>query len=575
MTFAVRPLPLLCALAVLPAAAQQPAATPESKVRSAPTQQERELRELNLKLLGLIDALVKSGALDEEVVKEFLRSTNEKIVEQYGPVQEQQTPADLEQPPAEDVIRVPYIPEFIKDEIREQVTQELTEEVTEKVVANAKQERWGVPAALPGWVDRITFSGDVRLRGQYNRFDDNNTGAIPNTNAINDGLNIESLSDDVLLDFTNDQDLARLRFRFDMTVEASDYVRLHTRLSTGNPDNPVSANWTLDSDSSSDFTLDRAYFEWFNRNEGVKLQGGLMANPHFTNSQLMWDNDYDFPGLSAEYWPLRFMRSPGAAPKVFEPYIRVGYFMLDKLDRDQTDKTFYSAQLGTRIHFNVSITWETAAAYYDFKNVTGVRNPVLDLGLTNDTAPDFVQKGNTLFQIQNSSTEGDVLLGLAAEFAVANISSTLTFDVTERHQLKLNLDYLKNVGFDKQSFLRNVGADPNGFANNPAGFVRFSEETDGYHIGMSYGDRELWEANHWLVSIGYRYLEKDAVLDAYTDSNFHLGGTDAQGYIGKFRYSFADRAAFSIRYISTDEIQGLTQDGLRIDVLQTDLEFKF
>ena len=28
----------------------------------------------------------------------------------------------------------------------------------------------------------------------------------------------------------------------------------------------------------------------------------------------------------------------------------------------------------------------------------------------------------------------------------------------------------------------------------------------------------------------YRYLERDAVLDAFTDSDFHLGGTDAKGY---------------------------------------------
>ncbi len=541
-----------------------------------PTRQERELREINLKLRELIDALVKSGALDEAVVKEFLRSTNEAIVEQYGPVQEDETSADLERQPAEDVIRVPYIPEFIKDEIRNQVSDELSEEVTKDVVAKAKQERWGVPAALPEWMGRISFNGDIRVRGQFNRFDDANSTQIPDTMAINSGLNTNDLQDqdEFFLDFTNNEELARLRMRLGMDMSLGDHVRLHARMATGNRDNPVSANWTFDGDSSSDIYLDMAYFEWFTRYEGLKFQGGKMANPHFTNTQLVWDSDFTFPGFSLEYWPLRLTGNRGR-PQIFDPYIRAGYFMLDELDRGQDDKLFYSAQIGTRIHFSDAMTWEVAAAYYDFKNVTGVRNPSLDLGLTDDTAPDFVQKGNTLFQIQNSSDPGELLLALASEFSVLDIASTLTYSFSERYQMQLLLNYVENVGFDEDEFYTNVGADENGFADNFGVPVKYSEETDGYYIGMSFGDKDRWVANHWLASVGYRYLEKDAVLDAYTNSDFHLGGTDAEGYIGKFSYAFADRSALTIKYMSSNEVQGLTPAGLRIDVLQADLEFKF
>ncbi len=67
---------------------------------------------------------------------------------------------------------MPYVPEAVKQQIRD--------EVKADVLAQAKQERWGEPGALPGWVDRFTFSGDIRLRGQADRFpSDNQPNALP------------------------------------------------------------------------------------------------------------------------------------------------------------------------------------------------------------------------------------------------------------------------------------------------------------------------------------------------------------------------------------------------------------
>ena len=47
-------------------------------------------------------------------------------------------------------MRVTYVPQFVKDEIRAQVRDELRAEVAQDVMDRARQEQWGVPAALPG-----------------------------------------------------------------------------------------------------------------------------------------------------------------------------------------------------------------------------------------------------------------------------------------------------------------------------------------------------------------------------------------------------------------------------------------
>ena len=76
----------------------------------------------------------------------------------------------------------------------------------------------------------------------------------------------------------------------------------------------------------------------------------------------------------------------------------------------------------------------------------------------------------------------------------------------------------------------------------------------------------------WQAYFGYRHLERDAVLDAFTDSDFHLGGTDAKGYFIGGNYGLNKNASVGLRYLSADQIDG---PPLAIDVLQVDLNAKF
>ncbi len=81
--------------------------------------------------------------------------------------------------------------------------------------------------------------------------------------------------------------------------------------------------------------------------------------------------------------------------------------------------------------------------------------------------------------------------------------------------------------------------------------------------------RKRWE---WNVSAGYKYLEPDATLDAYTDSDFHLGGTNARGYIVSGSLGLFDNVWLMGRWLSASEVYG---PPMAIDVVQLDLNAGF
>jgi len=74
------------------------------------------------------------------------------------------------------------------------------------------------------------------------------------------------------------------------------------------------------------------------------------------------------------------------------------------------------------------------------------------------------------------------------------------------------------------------------------------------------------------MTLGYRYVETDAVIDAFTDSEFHQGGTNDRGYYVGAAWSFNRAANLSARYFGATEITG---PKLTIDLFQIDLSARF
>ena len=138
-----------------------------------------------------------------------------------------------------------YVPQFVKDEIRAQVRDELRQEVAQDVIDRARQEQWGVPAALPDWVARLKFKGDLRLRAQSDRFADGNAQfAYFDFLEINDAGGLADAGVDGLLNTTEDRDRLRARVRLGLDARITDSLLAGFRLSTGNTRDPVSTNQT-------------------------------------------------------------------------------------------------------------------------------------------------------------------------------------------------------------------------------------------------------------------------------------------------------------------------------------------
>ena len=123
----------------------------------------------------------------------------------------------------------------------------------------------------------------------------------------------------------------------------------------------------------------------------------------------------------------------------------------------------------------------------------------------------------------------------------------------------MTLQGVKNIGYDRARTRARFGAD-------------VPPRTKGYRADVGFGSYVLGEPWTWRAAIGYRYLERDAVVDAFNDQDFHLGGTDAKGYTVTFDMAFNPRVWLRARYLAANAID---RPPLNIDVWQIDLNTQF
>lgn len=490
----------------------------------------------------LVDALVSEGVVPAAKRDEIIRRALERSTE---------TPA------APGDIRVQEVPEIVKDEIREQVRAELKEDVVKDIIREARTKRWGVPGAWPEWVDRLTFSGDVRLRAQSDNYASGNASGFPDVNRIN-AARTTALVPTPILNSTEDRDRLRIRARLGLDAEISKGVDAGFRIATGSLSDPVSTNQTLgNTNRPYQLVLDQAYLRWRGDAQAITAFGGRMPNP-FLSTDLVWDADLNFDGLALRIAPRHF-GDEGLVQYAVEPFITLGAFAVQEVELSSNDKWLYGAQTGvqwkgasgTRVRFGV--------AYYDYENITGERNPIVNDRTLDFTAPQFVQKGNSLFAINNDTDPNALLFGLASEYEEANATLAVDLIGLLPFDVMLQADYVKNIGFDHDSILTRTGLD-------------LPEETEGRQLAVGFGHAKVADRGNWQVFGVLRHVEADAVLDAFTDSDFRLGGTNAEGWIAGLSYALRDRLTFTTRYLSSNEITG---PPFGIDTLQIDLVGSF
>lgn len=488
-------------------------------------------------VVNLLQQLVEQGVMTTEQATELVETAKksaESEVQELKKVQEV----------SGDTVRVQYVPEIVKQEIREQVRSELRAEVTKDVIKHAETNRWGVKDSLPGWINRIKVSGDIRLRAVTELYDEDNSLLYPDAIDTNDdGSSIQNLN------IIDDRERSQIRMRLAVNAKVNNSVNAGIRISTGNTRNPVSTNQTLGNTGNRyDTVIDRAYLKYTDVNndgyEWLDLWGGRIPNPWF-NTDLIWDSDLSFEGISGT---ARYNFAGGDSLYDLtetnkEIFLTMGVFPLQEFRRTSNDPFLLGAQIGGSVEFQNQSSFKVAASYFYYDDIQGDLAPV-GVNPNDINEPEFFQYGNSLFDISDQNDLNTFLFGYASDFEILGLTAQLGLSTFAPYRLTLTGEYVENIGYENSSVQRRLN-DPD-----------YQKETTGYQMRVDFGWPSAKIAGNWKIYAAYKHLERDAVFGAFTDSDFHGGGTDAEGFILGADYGLFKNTWLSFRWISTDEITG-------------------
>ncbi|MCC6202573.1 MAG: putative porin [Gammaproteobacteria bacterium] len=99
-----------------------------------------------------------------------------------------------------------------------------------------------------------------------------------------------------------------------------------------------------------------------------------------------------------------------------------------------------------------------------------------------------------------------------------------------------------------------------------------SRFSDGYVAGVTFGRASA--ANTWEFGYAFQDLSADAVIGAFTDSDFGGGGADTRGHVFKIGYALAPSWGLSLTYFNND-VGGDAGTAAGYQRLQADVNFKF
>lgn len=565
---------------------------------AAGADEKEELLKLRNTTLNLIDLLVQQGILDKRKAGDMIQQAEKKAAiearEEARKAQESAAreakagaaPSSGQGKPGTDgvapgTVRVTYVPDFVKEEIRADVRKELKAEVVKEVKAEAKAEKWGIPAALPDWVSRIHPYGDMRLRYEGDFFGDGNQpNTYPNWPYINAKGGWAAVNDPYR-NTTIDRNRFRMRLRMGFEAQIVDDLKAAVRVTTSNDRSPISINQTLGQYGREyEIVLDRAFLQYDyldgKGHDWATIWAGRTPNPWFSSDNL-FDPDLNFEGLTGTFrFPfgqddpeLRAYQAPNTAgiqqmnmgyTKPNEAYLTLGFFPLQEIELSSHDKWMWGAQTGFDWLFAGTSRVKAGVAYYDYNNTQARRNP---LGSTeNDwTAPLFFTQGNSLARISNDldpATEPR-LVGLASRFQVFDAIVSYDYSGFAPTHIKLTGNYSHNFGFNQEQIRSTLGEN-------------LSPQTNAFQVRLDLGHPVINRLNDWNVWLAYKYLDRDSVMDAFTDSNFHLSGTNAKGFQLSANYGLATNTWLNLRWLSSSVISGPTYD---VDVFLADLNARF
>jgi Putative porin len=502
--------------------------------------------------LGILDALVAKGILTQKDADAIVDNAKEKA-KTVAPLAADSSPAGqaisgpgVRPAAGSDTVRIPFVPEVVKRELREEIRKE--------VIAQAKSERWMAPESLPEWASRIKVSGDVRVRLQSDRIAASSGGAREYFDN-EDYTNFAGLS--------NVENLSRARIRARLAVDAtvSDDVLAGVRLSTGNQTSPVSSSSTA-GDSANRFGLkiDRAFIR-YKPVQWLTVDAGRLANP-FLSSDLMFAPELGLDGFSASVRP--------KLESSVLPFAILGTFPL-RNNPFAGNRKLNGAQLGADWALSDKTNFKFAYSRYGVTGAAGspsddrVGDPAYN---STEYESGFRQRGNTLFRINQDPTDtSSPVYGLASKFNINSLYASVELKHFDPTRLTFSAETITNKGFNEDEITQRLGV------------TGIESRNRGYTVRMVAGTPVITKRGEWQLGLGVRKLERDATLDALTDPDFVLGGTNVKGQFLTFSYGIEKNTSVGLRYLSGETIDAPFSNPnlqpLKVRTIQLDMSVRF
>lgn len=553
-------------------------------------------------MVNLINLLVKQKVITKAAGEALIAQAEAEAAKASAAAKPPEVAAAPLQPPepAEGTVRVPYIPEVVRKQLKDELRQD--------VLQDAMDGGWATPGRVPDWLARLQITGDLRVRSQSEFYSDNNTDDYIDFAAFNNAGPTDINANPLLVPFLNTREnrLNRLRIRARLGVRAdiSKDVQVAMRLATGDDNSPISTNQLLGGGlAKKNIWVDQAYVKLSPAKWG-SLTFGRMPNP-FATSDLLFDEDLNFDGVSGSLSydkllndTLGLSLTGGAFPLDFSTD---SFPTNQKVKAKSESKWLFAVQGQARLALSANLQANVRAGYFSFSGVqgdlsepcalyTGVRQCSTDL-----QRPFFLRKGNSLFLLRNIvadprnplATPRPQYVGLLQDYDVLSVSANVTTKMSDTLTATLSADYLRNMSFDRALACSrgsaglpvnniNEAADNN---TNPCAPLRggtalaeYATGNTGWMVKAGIGYPKPKAFAEWYVEAGYRYLGADATLDSLTDSDFHLGGTNAKGYFIGATFGLFKNVSLGGKWLSANEATGTP---LAIDVFQLDLKADF
>jgi hypothetical protein len=535
---------------------------------------EREdLEKLRATVLGLVDTLVNGGLVPREQADNMMRDAQKKANARLS-----QTPPAPITPDGKKIVRVPYIPDAVKTQMRD--------EIKAQVLAETREARTSLAGPGSGVV---RIEGDLRVRQEAVFLDPKNFSA--NTIVGRGDLTRDPEAYDSndngssTYNTTENYNRVRIRARLAAVADVTEDIQALIGIATGGTNGPTSTNTSLGQSSDKTdktgsyfnryaVTLDRASIR-YKGGYGVTVLAGRFNNP-FMKTDLVWADDLNMDGVAASI-------APAIAPGL-DGFATVGWFPLSIANpKSSAAKNLMAIQGGVNWQLGMKDNRvKLAAALYRFNGVEGVKETDSDYYTRGDYlvrseyGSNYRQRGNTMFLLNSPADLIDGKFpnayGLASSFNELDLNAQMDVVQFEPYHITLNANYVKNLGFDRNAI------------NKRTGLNLLDGKSSGYLLRGQIGTNGVKQMGDWNLSMAYRYLGSDAVVDAFTNSDFGLGGTNTKGFVLGGAYGLAKNTALNVKFMSSSLIDSIVPADaattamptkFSADVLHVDLVTRF